>query len=154
MRIQGQIEGFQEKLGTIAEGKIIRIDSDNTAAGTYAEMEKTFDSLGMELRLAIVCFNDDAAIGVIEAAQAMHREANILLVGQGADRRLRRVLRQNPPMLVGATAFHPASYGERLVDLALRILAGEQVSPANYMRHTFITPANIDEFFPLSGDSE
>jgi ribose transport system substrate-binding protein len=154
MRIQGQIEGFQEILGRITEKRIIRVDTDNTPEGARAEMEKTFDELEQDNRLAIACFNDDAAIGVIKAAQAMHRETNILLIGQGADRSLRRVLRQNPPFLVGATAFHPEAYGERLIDLAFRILAGEQVAPANYMHHTFIHAANVDEHFPLPDDNE
>jgi ribose transport system substrate-binding protein len=154
MRVQGQIEGFQKILGQIPDDRIIRIDSDNTAEGSYTEMTTTFKQLPENLHLAVVCFNDDAAIGALEAAHELHREAGLLLVGQGADRRLRRVLRQNPPFLVGSTAFHPISYGERLVDLAMRILEGEQVSPAVYMQHTFITAENIDEYYPESEDSE
>ena len=38
--------------------------------------------------------------------------------------------------------------GEKLIDLALKILQGKPVPPAVYTDHTFINAKNIDIFYP------
>ena len=48
--------------------------------------------------------------------------------------------------------FAPETYGERLLELALRILGGEPVPPAVYTRHAFITRDNLAEYYPNSQD--
>jgi hypothetical protein len=44
----------------------------------------------------------------------------------------------------------PERYGEKLMELALKILHGESVPPAIYMNHEFINAENIDQFYPLA----
>ena len=73
---------------------------------------------------------------------------NLLLVGQGADRRLRAEMRLQATPVVGATAFRPEEYGAHLVQLALDLLAGKQVPPAVFMEHYFVSPANVDDYYP------
>jgi ABC-type sugar transport system substrate-binding protein len=41
----------------------------------------------------------------------------------------------------------PERYGERLMELALKILSGESVPPAVYMNHVFINKDNIDLYY-------
>jgi len=40
---------------------------------------------------------------------------------------------------IGSTSYAPETYGVRLIDLALKILAGEPVPPAVYIDHTFVS---------------
>ena len=61
-----------------------------------------------------------------------------MIVGMGADRRMREQLQQPGLRIIGSTAFNPELYGEKLIDLAQKILRGEPVPPAVYMTHTFI----------------
>jgi ribose transport system substrate-binding protein len=42
----------------------------------------------------------------------------------------------------------PERYGEKLMELALKILRGESVPPAVYMNHVFIDASNIDRYYP------
>jgi ribose transport system substrate-binding protein len=72
----------------------------------------------------------------------------VLIVGQGADRRLRDELRRGNSRIIGSTAFHPERYGERLIEIALKILHGEPVPPAAYIDHTFISAKNVDLYYP------
>jgi hypothetical protein len=44
----------------------------------------------------------------------------------------------------------PERYGERLMDLVLKILNGESVPPAVYMNHVFINEANLDRYYPVT----
>jgi ribose transport system substrate-binding protein len=96
----------------------------------------------------VICFNDDAAIGALAAAAKLKREQDVVIVGQGADRRVRSELRKSGSRIICSTAYWPEHYGEKLIDAALRILRGEPVPPAVYIDHTLITPDNIDQFYP------
>ena len=41
----------------------------------------------------------------------------------------------------------PERYGEQMVKLALKILAGEPVPPAVYTEHMFLTVGNIYQYY-------
>ena len=148
MRVQGQLDGLLDIVPPISPDKILRVDSDNTISGSYEHIKQGFMTLPPSARIAVICFNDDAAVGVLQAAQNSGNAENLLLVGQGADRRLRAEMRLQATPVVGATAFRPEEYGAHLVQLALDLLAGKQVPPAVFMEHYFVSPANVDDYYP------
>lgn len=147
-RIQGQLDGVHEILPDISPDAIIRIDSGNTAEISYENMSDVLRMLPDRHQLGVICFNDDAVIGALRATQRFSRESDVLIVGQGADRLVRAELRKQGSRIVGSTAFKPEQYGERLLDLALKILHGEPVPPAVYTNHTFISAENVDTYYP------
>jgi ribose transport system substrate-binding protein len=147
-RIHGQLEGLQSVVGTVPEERIIYLDSGNTTEVSAAHMEEALLALPHVHKIAVISFNDDAALGAIQAARKLERSDEIIVVGQGADRRAREEIRRRDSRLVGSTAYMPERYGEKLIGLARRILAGEAVPPAVYMEHVFITAENIDQYYP------
>jgi ribose transport system substrate-binding protein len=151
-RIQGQLDGFREVLGSVREDAIIRRDCRNTTEVSYQECLSVLQELPTARHLPIISFNDDAALGALQAARDLQREEDVLIVGQGADRVLRAELRKPHSRIVGSTAFKPERYGEKLIEIALKILNGEPVPPAVFMDHTFITAQNIDLYYPLDDD--
>ena len=148
MRIQGQLEGLAEVVDPVPAEKLLRVNSDNTFEGSYEKLRKVFRDLPAAARLAVICFNDDAAVGTLHAAQDMERDQTMLVVGQGADRRLRAEMRKPGSPVVGATAFRPEDYGKHLIRLALDVLSERRVAPAVFMEHDFVTPENVDTFYP------
>ncbi len=148
MRIQGQIDGFQQIVGQVPREQIICLDSGNTTQISEREMVSMMGQIGPQKRFAIICFNDDAAIGAVRAARQLQCEETVLIVGQGGDRRLRIELQNPHTRVVGSTAFRPESYGEKLLELAQRILAGESVPPAIYVEHVFINADNVEQYYP------
>jgi ribose transport system substrate-binding protein len=148
-RIQGQLDGLQEILGRIEVGKIIRLDSGNTSEASEVQMLNTLRSHPNEHKLAVVCFNDDAAIGALSAARGAGREEDLVIVGQGADRRVCAEMEQPNSRIVGSTAFWPQHYGTRLIALATQILRGEPVPLAAYMDHVFVTAENLREHYQV-----
>jgi ribose transport system substrate-binding protein len=147
-RMQGQRDGVESIIGAVDPDCVITLDSGNTSGISEAAMRHALDSLPRNRRVAVICFNDDAAVGAIEAARKAYRTHEVLIVGQGADRRLRDELRREGTRIVGSTAFHPERYGAALIDIALKILSGEPVPPAVFIEHTFISPANVDLYYP------
>jgi ribose transport system substrate-binding protein len=148
MRIQGQLDGVEEMVLRTPD-QVLEVDSDNTFEGTYAVMKTVFSEFSAPARIAVICFNDDAAVGTLYAAQETGFADNLLLAGQGADRRLRAEMRKESSPVVGSTAYRPEDYGSYLIALALDILSGKQVPPAVYMEHFFVKPDNVDRYYPL-----
>jgi ribose transport system substrate-binding protein len=89
-------------------------------------------------RIAVLTFNDDAALGALAAAKRLMRLDDIVLTGQGGDRSLREELANPASRIIGATTYHPERYGGELVRLALKILRGEPAPPAVNIEHSFI----------------
>jgi ribose transport system substrate-binding protein len=147
-RIQGQLDGLESMIGPVGEDRVFHLDCGNTSEVSEHQMARILDEIPRGSRIAVICFNDDAAIGTLEATSKAFRLADVLIVGQGADRRLRDELRRGNSRIIGSTAFHPERYGERLIEIALKILHGEPVPPAAYIDHTFISAKNVDLYYP------
>jgi ribose transport system substrate-binding protein len=151
-RIQGQLDGLQEVVGNLPAEKIIYLDSGNTTEISQANMLAALEQLPNEHKLAIICFNDDAAVGALGAVRQLGREQDVVIVGQGADRIARMEIRDPNSRLIGSTAYWPERYGKRLLQVAAKILNGEPVPPAVYNTHVFMTHQNIDEYYPEARD--
>jgi ribose transport system substrate-binding protein len=137
-RIQGQLDGLQSVLGPVPRERQIVRNSGNTRETSLQVMKTVLANLPKTSRVAVLSFNDDAAIGALEAARHLDLENQIVIVGQGADRRVREELGKPGSRIIGSTTYSPEKYGEKLIPLALRILRGESVPPAVYIEHTFV----------------
>jgi ribose transport system substrate-binding protein len=140
-RIQGQLDGLVSVIEHLPADKRLNLNSGNTSEVSEAAMLEALRHLPNARQIAVICFNDDAAIGALAAARRLQREEDVAIVGQGADRRVRDELRRPNSRIIGSTAYEPERYGEKLIPLALRILRGEPVPPAVYSEHTFVPAA-------------
>jgi ribose transport system substrate-binding protein len=147
-RIQGQLEGLAEVIGPIDDVRRALLNSGNTSGVSEAAVYEYLQTAPDARRIAVICFNDDAAIGALQAARRLDREDDVVIVGQGADRMIQDEIRRPHSRIVGSTAFLPERYGEKLTEIAVRILQGEQVPPAVYMDHVLIHAGNIDVHYP------
>jgi ribose transport system substrate-binding protein len=147
-RIQGQMDGLHHVIGEFSSAKITYLDSGNTSELSEIQMTKALKEYADVHKIAVISFNDDAAIGALAAARKAGRESDLVIIGQGADRITRPEIRRPNSQIIGSTAFMPEKYGEKLTDLALKILQGKPVPPAVYTDHTFINAKNIDIFYP------
>jgi len=102
-----------------------------------------FDS-GVE-RVAVMCTNDDTAMGVLEAGRELDQEEKLAVIGQGANLAIHE-FRNNPNThFIASPAYFPERYGEHLIDLALRILNGERVPSNNLIEPICVTLDNHKE---------
>lgn len=147
-RMHGQLVGLQEIVGQIPESNIIRLDGGITTENSEVQMRDLLESLPDVHQLAVISLNDDVALGALAAARSLGREEDLAVVGQGADRKGRQEIRRPGSRMIGSTAYGPEKYGERLLELAYKILGGEVVPPAVHIDHVFIDAQNIEEFYP------
>jgi ribose transport system substrate-binding protein len=149
-RIQGMLEGVHSIIGEVPADQRMTLNGGNTGEVSEAQLTEALKQLPGLHRLAVLCFNDDSAMGALAAARKLHRESDVIIVGQGADRRLREELKKPGSRIIGSTAYWPEQYGENIIPLALRILRGEPVPPAVYMEHTFIGSEKTSEVLRTS----
>lgn len=151
-RIQGQVEGLVSILGPIPMEKQIRVDLENSVSISREKITALLKQIQRGRHIAFITFNDEAALGAMQAARQLNRLDDVIIVGQGADRAMRAELRRPDTRVLGSTDYLAERYGELLVSLALRILRGESVPPAVYIQSffacNFITPQNINQYYP------
>jgi ribose transport system substrate-binding protein len=147
-RIQGQLDGLQEMVGVIDPACITRLDSSNISQASERQMLQLLKGFSHRQNLAVISFNDEAALGALNAARKARWEEQVVIVGQGGERLLRKEIRQPHSRIIGSTAYWPEKYGEKLVEVALRLLKGEPVPPAVYINHVFLDQKNIDLYYP------
>jgi ribose transport system substrate-binding protein len=150
-RMRGQREGLQSILTSLAPAKINCINGGATADDFAQEVYRSLQSLPRASKTAILSFNDNATMGALQAVRSLRRQAQVAIVGQGADRRVRREIRRHGSSVIGATAFWPERYGQKLIDLALKIIKGEPVPPAVYVDHVFLDASNVNHYYPEDG---
>lgn len=146
-RIDGQLDGLAAHVGALSPEKMRRLDCGNTVAISRQAMTDLLQTLSPEARLAVICFNDEAAVGAIQSARQLDREKQMVVVGQGADRLGRKELQRDDSPLIGSTAYMPEQYGKRLIEIATNILTGISTPPAIYMEHVFLTKSNVDSYY-------
>ena len=146
-RIQGQYDGLEEIVGEIPADKLVWLDSGNTLEVSKKAVADLLPQFSPELKIAVISFNDEAAVGAIRAARTLERQQQFVVVGQGGDRLGREELRRPGSPLIGTTAYMPERYGTKLIEIATNILQGISVPPAIYMEHVFLTTGNIDRYY-------
>lgn len=96
-------------------------------------------------RVAVMCTNDDTAMGVLEAGRELGQEDKLAVIGQGANLAIHE-FRNNPDThFVASPAYFPERYGNNLISLALRMLKGERVPSNNLIEPICVTLDNHKE---------
>jgi ribose transport system substrate-binding protein len=152
-RLQGQFEGLESVLGTALDRKVVTVDCPVIMQDVPQRVGRLIGEIAPDEKVAIIAINDDAALGSLEVFERTGRANRTAAVGQNLDLLGRAALRRANSSFIGSTSYRPEEYGERLLDLALRILRGEAVSPAVYVGHTFVTRETLDLFYPQETES-
>jgi ribose transport system substrate-binding protein len=114
----------------------------------YREAGKFFrENSSRSSRFLIAALYDGLAVGAASAAERMGLAERVVIAGQGGASDVRRHLKRNGP-LKASVAYFPEGYGERVIALALRVLAGETVPAASYTDHVVLTNANVEQYYP------
>jgi inositol transport system substrate-binding protein len=95
---------------------------------------------------AVVALNDEMALGAYKAIEAAGRAGEILIIGVDAIPDALQAVKKGQ---LAATVFQDArGQGAGAVELAVKILNGEQVDKVNYIPFILVTKDNLHEFMP------
>lgn len=153
-RLRGQREGLESVIGKFPESKVEHLDSKNTFEEAHRLVTDALTKLPDAHHIAVVCINDDTALGAIGAAESAGRENDLAVVAVDAGENGRKEMRKPGTPFVGSTASFPEKYGDKIIPLMLKMLKGESVPPVNYTDHVFITPDNVEQYYPAAKDGK
>jgi ribose transport system substrate-binding protein len=149
-RLKGQRDGLESVVGKIDESKVKHLDSKNTLEEANRLVKDALSTLPDAHHIAVVCINDDTALGAIGAAESQGRKKDIAVVAvDGSDRGREEIRKPGTPM-VGTTASFPEKYGDKLIPAIIKRIKGEQIPDKFYTDHVFLTRENIDQYYPAA----
>ena len=124
-RMKGQRDGLESVVGKIDESKVKHLDSKNTLEEANRLVKDALSTLPNAHHIAVVCINDDTALGSIAAAEALGRKKDIAVVAvDGSDRGREEIRKADSPM-VGTTASFPEKYGDKIIPALVKRMKGE-----------------------------
>ena len=124
---------------------MLRIDTKNTLQESFAQMTNVLGRIPEGVPIMLTAINDQSAIGMLRAVKQAGRQADVVVVGNGADETKALV---DEPDLVAATGYFPETYGNYLIPIALSALAGKELPPAVLVNHVMINKANVCQYYP------
>ncbi|MEM7734695.1 MAG: sugar ABC transporter substrate-binding protein [Deinococcota bacterium] len=147
-RMQGMLDAFQSNVNTALEdNQIFRLDSQNTQEESFRVVSDTLPSIPDATKIVAISINDGTGLGVIAAAEAAGRSEQVIVVGQNADPSGQEEMIKEGSRYLGATAYFPENYGDKLVPAMIDILECRPVTPAIYVDHVFISQDNLCEYY-------
>lgn len=144
-RLAGMVTGFKKFCPKVKDQ---RVNYKGTTDSAIQPMRDTLTRV--KGRVAVVSVNDDGAIGAIKAAQQVRRDKDLFVAGQGADP-------TSFPYLCGKnrfkgwisdTAYFPERYGNDVIPLVTRLLAGQTPPKEVFVKHQAVTQKNIRKLYP------
>ena len=120
------------------------IHSEETVSLAGKHFARTIESIPKDHRVAAVCVVNELALGLAQAVRRARREDHFAIVSFGTPGAAVRAELADPrTCMIGLVDLHPERYGEKLLDVCLRILAGSAVPPAVFVEHKFLSSAEI-----------
>lgn len=147
-RLQGGRDGLAAVLGPFPDECVVMLPAGTLLEQAQAAIARYLAVLPAGTRVALLAVNDDAALGALAAFEAAGRLDEVVAVGQNADRLGRAALQRPDLPFIGSTSYSPETYGSQLIDLALKLLRGQPVPPAVYIKHSFVAKST-----PTAGEA-
>lgn len=141
-RMAGQLDALRRTIA-VPDERIVHMDSRNTRAEARRVVVGALLTIPRGSRIAVLTCNDEVAMGAIDGLRDSGWLDGSVVVAQGADALARQELLRPGTPLVGAVSFSPERYGDRLLALALEILAGRATTPAVFLDHELITADSL-----------
>lgn len=147
-RMQGMLDAVQENIPEpVPDDMVFRLDSQNTQEEAFNVTSDTLPAIPDADHIIAVTINDGTALGVIAAAEGAGRADDIIVVGQGADPSGQEEMLKEDSRYLGATAYFPENYGDKIIPAMVDLLECRPVEPAIYVDHVFINADNICEYY-------
>jgi ribose transport system substrate-binding protein len=144
LRMEGYRQGFSAICPIVNEQIGHAIDTESTAKNG---MTAVLDALPGKSRIVVVAINDDAVLGALDAAKTAGRTADVWVSGQGAEPKVRDLIRTDP-QYIGDSAYFPEKYGDTIVPAMLDLVAGKTVQPLLLIQPAWVDSTTIKQIYP------
>jgi ribose transport system substrate-binding protein len=151
-RIQGITEGVHQSLPTL---KLAALDTGGQSVRADALLTK-FLRTETGQKLLIATLDDLAAIYAKNAIEMNRRQSDCIIVSQGLDPNIHGGASEKKEIdpnnrgsvVLGSVAYYIDRYGDEVLPLALRMLAGKPVPKHTVTQHILVTATNVFREYP------
>jgi ribose transport system substrate-binding protein len=145
MRTDAQVAGFLAAVPGFPADHVLRFDSKNTLEESFTQTNNLLGKIPAGVPIMGTAINDQATTGILRAVKQGGREADVIVVGLGADE-LDTLMSE--PNFVASVGSFPERYGNYLIPMALMQLAGKEVPPAVLVTHVMVNKGNVCQYYP------
>ncbi len=141
---QAYVTGIREGLGSGIKTALV-LPEGPTSSDAHRATRQALEEAAPAGQILIAAVTDAFAMGAARATAKLGIDAAAVSLGGS---RVGRSHLMRESMLQATVAVLPETYGERVLSIAMRILQGEQITPASYSEHVILTKDNVDEYYP------
>jgi ribose transport system substrate-binding protein len=149
-RLAGSLAGLAESLPQSQHWPVVHLDGDDDLGKSLSVVRRHLRYTKSK-RILVSALGDMGALGALQAFEEAGRLECCAIMGQNAAPEARRELRRPGTRLIGSVAYFPEKYGPALLRIALDLLTKKKLPPAIFIKHSLITPQNVDRFYPNDG---
>ncbi len=142
-RITGAFEGVKSVLSETDDANFVRIDGRGLRDKSYQLVLNFLRRNAQDHGILIAAATDTSALGAVQAVRELKLEKHVAIVGQDCIPQALEEMTTSGSPLIGSVSHQAQSYGPRLIQLGLAILAGQRISPYNYVEHRLIASSTI-----------
>lgn len=102
------------------------------------ELVKLLKDIPKEDHMLIMAFNLRHLLASYDLILQYREGKNTIIVGQNHTRQIEELMKLRDSPIIGCVHYNPEGYGERIMDLALRMLNNADVNPLNYTNLTWL----------------
>ena len=151
-RVQGITEGVHESLPAL---KLAALDTGGQSVRADALLTKLLRTETGQ-KLLVATLDDLAAIYAKNAVELNRRQSECIIVSQGLDPNIHGGMTEKKEIdpnnrgsvVLGSVAYYVDRYGNDVLPLAMRLLAGKPVSKHTFTDHILVTADNVFREYP------
>lgn len=147
-RSNGIVAGIKAADPSLQSSSIVQFEGGTSPDAAGAAVAAQLSAHPDAKHIIIGMLGDANGVSAGKAAQEAGRSNQVLIAGQGGDGVGVSTLEGPSSTFIGTTDYRPGNYGKDLIALACKIIEGKKIPMMNYIKHIFLTPANVRTYYP------
>ncbi len=147
-RTDGIVAGIKAAEPSLPVGSIIKFEGGTSPDAAASAVSALLTAHPDAKHIIIGMLGDSNGVAAVNAAKVAGRVDQVLVAGQGGDGVGVATLEGPASAFIGTTDYRPNNYGNDLIALACDLIAGKTIPAENYIKHIFLTPENVRQYYP------
>jgi ribose transport system substrate-binding protein len=146
-RMTGIEQGVTEII-PVAKENILYVDGEGDLLKAQERVTGVLTANPDKRNILIGTLQDPMGQGSFAAVEASKRQDHVFIASQGAEVPSLANLRGPENCWIGSTAATPEKYGDYIIPIVKKMLAGEKAPEFTYVDHFFVDKSNVDIHYP------
>ncbi|PKL27784.1 MAG: hypothetical protein CVV46_09885 [Spirochaetae bacterium HGW-Spirochaetae-2] len=137
LRISSALEHIERQI-QVDKHAVHSIEWGNPEVNPTQELVHLLKEIPQDESMLIMAFNLRHLLASHELIVQYRNCVNTIIVGHNHTKQLEELMKVGQSPIIGCVHYNPESYGEQIIDLAMRMLENVEVSPRNYTKLTWV----------------